>query len=100
MIFTCVKGANAKLQIHKYTNTACVEVPERPNMWYIFEKRISKRISKNYIQGQVIPVSGFFNCNCGPSSDTRSYCLNLLSTHTVTHQRLQNFISTKKVKSH
>ena len=27
-------------QIHKYTNTAYDEVPERPNMWHIFEKRI------------------------------------------------------------
>ena len=41
-----VKGANAKLQIHKYTNTACVEVPERPNMWYIFEKRIVQGYQK------------------------------------------------------
>ena len=24
----------------KYTNTAYDEVPERPNMWHIFEKRI------------------------------------------------------------
>ena len=28
-----------KIHIHKYTNTAYDEVPERPNMWYIFEKR-------------------------------------------------------------
>ena len=27
-------------QTHKYTNTAYDKVPERPNMWYIFEKRI------------------------------------------------------------
>ena len=27
-------------QIHKYTNTAYHKVPERPNMWYIFGKRI------------------------------------------------------------
>ena len=43
MIFTCVKRANTKIQyiqIQKYTNTAYDEVPERPNMWYIFEKSI------------------------------------------------------------
>ena len=28
-----------KHKIHKYTNTAYDEVPERPNMWHIFEKR-------------------------------------------------------------
>ena len=27
-------------QIHKYTNTAYNEVPETPNIWHIFEKRI------------------------------------------------------------
>ena len=31
---------NTNTQLHKYTNTAYDEVPERPNMWYIFEKRI------------------------------------------------------------
>ena len=29
-----------KYKIHKYVNTAYDEVTERPNMWYIFEKRI------------------------------------------------------------
>jgi len=29
-----------KIHIQKYTNTAYDEVPERPNMWHIFEKRI------------------------------------------------------------
>ena len=33
-------------QIHKYTNTAYDEVPERPNMWYIFEKRIVQGYQK------------------------------------------------------
>ena len=28
------------IQIHKYTSTAYDQVPERPNMWYIFEKKI------------------------------------------------------------
>ena len=35
-------------QIHKYTNTAYYEVPERPNMWYIFEMRIVQRYQKIY----------------------------------------------------
>ena len=34
------KYKNTNTQIHKYTNTAYEEVPERPNMWYIFEKMI------------------------------------------------------------
>ena len=94
-----------KYKIHKYTNTAYDEVPERPNMWYIFEKGIAQGFQKlyfhvsnaqiqkykytntqirhltkclkdptcgiflkrglfkdikNYIQGRVFPVSGFF----------------------------------------
>ena len=28
----------------KYTNTAYDEVPKRPNMWYVFEKRIENDI--------------------------------------------------------
>ena len=31
MIFPCVKSANTKIQIHKHTNTAYDEVPEKPN---------------------------------------------------------------------
>ena len=38
----------ANTQIHKYTNTAYDEVPERPNMWYIFEKRIVQGYQKWY----------------------------------------------------
>ena len=34
------KYTNTNTQIHKYANTAYDKVPERPNMWYIFEKRI------------------------------------------------------------
>ena len=34
------KYKNTNTKIHKYTNTAYDELPERPNMWYIFEKRI------------------------------------------------------------
>ena len=48
MIFPCVKNTNTKIQIHKYTNTAYDEVPERPNMWYIFEKRIVQGYEKWY----------------------------------------------------
>ena len=48
MIFTRVKRANTKIQLHKYTNTAYGKVPERPNMWYIFEKRIVQGYQKWY----------------------------------------------------
>ena len=34
------KYKNTNTQIRKYTNTASDKVPQRPNMWYIFEKRI------------------------------------------------------------
>ena len=37
-----------KYKIHKYTNTAYDEVPERPNMWHIFEKRIVQGYQKLY----------------------------------------------------
>ena len=33
-------------QTHKYTNTAYDEVPEKPNMCYIFEKRIVQGYQK------------------------------------------------------
>ena len=35
-------------QIHKYTNTTYDEVPERPNMWYVFEKGIVQGYQKLY----------------------------------------------------
>ena len=35
-----------KYKIHKYTNTAYDKVPERHNMWYIFEKRIVQGYQK------------------------------------------------------
>ena len=38
MIFWTVRYTNTQIQIHKYTNTACNEVPEMPNMCYIYEK--------------------------------------------------------------
>ena len=34
--------------MHKYTNAAYHKVPERPNMWYIFEKRIVQGYQKLY----------------------------------------------------
>ena len=37
---------NTNIQIHKYTNTAYGKVPERLNMWYIFEKRIVQGYQK------------------------------------------------------
>ena len=83
MCQTC-KYKNTNTQIQKYTNTVYDKVPERPNMWYIFEKRIVQGYQKlyshvsnsqihkykykntqiqymtNYVQGRVFPVSGFF----------------------------------------
>ena len=40
MILPCAERTNTEIQIRKYTNTVNDQVPERPNMWYIFEKRI------------------------------------------------------------
>ena len=40
------KYTNTNTQIQKYTNTAYDKVPERPNMWYIFEKRIVQGYQK------------------------------------------------------
>ena len=45
-LIPCVERTNTKIQIHKYTNTAYDKVPERPNMWYIFEKRIVQGYKK------------------------------------------------------
>merc|ERR1711981_136084 len=48
LILLSVSCTNTQIQIHKYTNTAHDEVPERPNMWYIFEKRIVQGYQKLY----------------------------------------------------
>ena len=40
------KYENPKRQKDKYTNTANDEVPERPNMRYIFEKRMVQGFQK------------------------------------------------------
>ena len=45
---TSTKNTNTQIQIHKYTNTAYDEVPERPNIWYVFEKRIVQGYHKLY----------------------------------------------------
>ena len=37
-----------QLQKYKYTNTAHNEVPERTNMWHIFEMRIVQGYQKLY----------------------------------------------------
>ena len=42
------KYTNTNTQIHKYTNIVYDEVPERPNMWYIFGKRIVLGYQKWY----------------------------------------------------
>ena len=42
------KYKNTNTHIQKYTNTAYDKVPERPNMKYIFEKRIVQRYQKLY----------------------------------------------------
>ena len=48
IISPCAEHTNTKIQIHKYTNTAYEEVPERPNIWHIFEKRIVQGYQKSY----------------------------------------------------
>merc|ERR1711974_93593 len=48
LILPSASYSNTQIQIHKYTNTAYYKVPERPNMWYIFEKRIVQRYQKLY----------------------------------------------------
>ena len=41
-------NTSTQVQIYKCTNTAYDQVPERPNMWYIFEKRIVQGYQKLY----------------------------------------------------
>ena len=71
MIFSCVKSANTKIKIHKYTNTqthqytntAYDKVPERPNMWYIFEKRIVQGYHKCYSHVSKAQIQKYKNAN-------------------------------------
>ena len=46
MIIPGVKRANTKKNT-KYSNTSYGEVPERPNMWHIFEKGMFKGIKND-----------------------------------------------------
>ena len=48
MMIPCDKRPNTKNTHSKYTNTAYDEVPERPKIWYIFEKRIVQGCQKLY----------------------------------------------------
>ena len=48
------------MQKYKYTNTAYDKVPERPNMWYIFEKRIFQGYQKIYT-GPSVSRFGIFD---------------------------------------
>ena len=45
--------SNAQIHKYKYTNTAYHKVPERPNMWYIFEKGIVQGYGKLYFHVQM-----------------------------------------------
>ena len=51
MCQTCIYK-NTNTQIHKYTNTAHYQVPERPNKWHIFEKRIVNNIKNDIPMSQ------------------------------------------------
>ena len=48
-LFKGIKNYIPICPMHKYknTNTEYDELPERPNMWYIFEKRIFKDITNH-----------------------------------------------------
>ena len=46
MIFWTVRYTNTQIQIHKYTNTACDEMPEKPTMCYIFEQLVVQGCKK------------------------------------------------------
>ena len=53
------KYTNTNTEIHKYTNTAYDEIPERPNMWYIFEKRIVQGFQKLYFHVPNAPLQKY-----------------------------------------
>ena len=63
MIFPCVIRANTKNTNTKYTNTAYDEVPERPNMWYIFENRIVQGYQKLYPHVPNTQIQKYKNTN-------------------------------------
>ena len=49
------KYKNTNTQIQKYTNTLNDQVLKRPNMWYIFEKRIDQKSQKRYFLAKQAP---------------------------------------------
>ena len=53
------KYNNTNTNIHKYINTAYDKVPERPNMWYIFEKRIVQGYKKDYLHAPNTKITKF-----------------------------------------
>merc|ERR1711989_158322 len=70
MIFPCVKRTNTKntiTQTHKYTNTAYDKVPERSNMWYIFEKRIDQGYQKLYSRVSNTQIQHITKCHKYPT---------------------------------
>ena len=53
-LYSHVPNTKIQIQIHKYTNTADEEVPERPSIWYIFETRIQSIIYVSSVYRQCI----------------------------------------------
>ena len=63
---------------YKYTNTTYDEVPERPNMWYIFEKRIVQGYEKGYscvsnAKMQKIQIHKYTNAQIHKYTNTHKY---------------------------
>ena len=64
------RHTNTQIQIHKYTDTACAEVPERPNMWYIFAKRVVQGYQKLYSN---VPNAQIQNTNTENTANTANH---------------------------
>merc|ERR1711888_41466 len=107
LIIPSVSYTNTQIQIHKCTNTAYDEVPERPNMWYIFEKRIFQGYQKSYSHVSNAQIQKYKNTNtqiqhmtkcqkdptCGiflkrGFSEPYMYHLCIVSASSVHHQRI------------
>ena len=107
MIFPCVKCKIHNEKIHKYANTAYHKVPERPKMWYIFEKRIVQGYQKLYshVPNAQIQKYKYTNrqkqhitkCQKDPTcgiflkrgfSESSMYHLYIVSAPSVHHQRI------------
>ena len=71
-------------QIHKCTNTAYDQVPERPNMWYIFEKRIQWIICVSSVYHQCI-ISALSVHHQRIISASSAHHQRLISASTVHH---------------